>query len=82
MHTPLHFQHIAHRGACGKTRVVPHNHWPGPKRTETGVAKCVCCLPTHGLRRDAEPLAGLAMRLRALSTEVRVCAPPHDAFLT
>ncbi len=23
--TPLHFQHIAHRGACGKTRVVPHN---------------------------------------------------------
>ena len=21
--TPLHFQSIAHRGACGKTRVVP-----------------------------------------------------------
>jgi hypothetical protein len=22
---PLQFQSIAHRGACGKTRVVPHN---------------------------------------------------------
>ena len=24
-HIPLHFQSIAHPGACGKTRVVPHN---------------------------------------------------------
>jgi hypothetical protein len=30
-HTPLHFQPIAHWGACGKTRVVAHNRWSGPK---------------------------------------------------
>src|SRR5690348_8332183 len=33
--TPLHFQSIAHPGACGKTRVVPHNRRPG-QPTETG----------------------------------------------
>ena len=33
--TPLHFQSIAHRGACGKTRVVPQNGWPRPEPTET-----------------------------------------------
>src|SRR5690348_11329116 len=36
VHTPLQFQSIADRGACGKTRVVPHNGWPGQKLTETG----------------------------------------------
>jgi hypothetical protein len=34
--TPLHFQSIAHWGACGKTRVMPQNGWPGPEPTETG----------------------------------------------
>jgi hypothetical protein len=33
-HTPRHFQHIAHRGACGKTRVLPHNRRPRPEPTE------------------------------------------------
>jgi hypothetical protein len=28
---PLHFQSIPHPGACGKTRVVLHNRWPGQK---------------------------------------------------
>jgi rifampicin phosphotransferase len=28
---PCHFQYIAHRGACGKARVVPHNRRPGPE---------------------------------------------------
>ena len=32
-------------------------------------------LSTHGGRGD-EPLVGLAVRLRALGAEVRVCAPP------
>ena len=41
--TPCHSQCIAHRGACGKTRVVPQNGWPRPEPTEPGVAKCVCC---------------------------------------
>ncbi len=25
---PRHFQHIAHRGACGKTPSLPQNRWP------------------------------------------------------
>lgn len=37
---PFHSQHIAHRRACGKARVVPENPRPCPG---VGVAKCVCC---------------------------------------
>ena len=33
-------------------------------------------LSTYGGRGDVEPLVGLAVRLRALGAEVRVCAPP------
>ncbi len=46
--TPFHSQHRAHRGACGKTRVVPQNHRPRPEPTEMGVAKCVCCCRRMG----------------------------------
>jgi vancomycin aglycone glucosyltransferase len=38
-------------------------------------------LSTYGGRGDVEPLAGLAVRLRALGAEVRVCAPPDCAEL-
>ncbi len=37
-------------------------------------------LSTYGLRGEVEPLAGLAVRLRALDAEVRVCAPPDKDF--
>ena len=37
-------------------------------------------LSTHGSRGGVEPLAGLAVRLRALGVEVRVCAPPDEEF--
>ena len=37
-------------------------------------------LSTYGGRGD-EPLVGLAVRLRALGAEVRVCAPPDCAEL-
>ncbi len=40
--TPFHSQHIAHRGACGKTQVVPQNRRPRPEPAEMGVATCVC----------------------------------------
>ncbi|MER7131668.1 glycosyltransferase, partial [Streptosporangium saharense] len=38
-------------------------------------------LVTYGSRGDVEPMAGLAVRLRALGAEVRVCAPPDFAEL-
>jgi hypothetical protein len=34
--TLLHFQYIAHRGACGKTLIMPQNGWPGAEPTDTG----------------------------------------------
>jgi vancomycin aglycone glucosyltransferase len=36
-------------------------------------------LSTYGGRGDVEPLVGLAVRLRALGAQVRVCAPPDWA---
>ena len=37
-------------------------------------------LSTYGSRGDVQPLAGLAVRLRALGAEVRVCVPPDKDF--
>ena len=38
-------------------------------------------LSTYGSRADVEPMAGLAVQLRTLGAEVRVCAPPDCAEL-
>jgi UDP:flavonoid glycosyltransferase YjiC (YdhE family) len=38
-------------------------------------------LSTYGSRGDVEPLVGLAVELRSLGAEVRVCAPPDFADL-
>ena len=38
-------------------------------------------LSTYGSRGDVEPMMGLAVQLRALGAEVRVCAPPYFAEL-
>jgi vancomycin aglycone glucosyltransferase len=37
-------------------------------------------LSTYGSRGDVQPLAGLAVRLRALGAEVAVCVPPDEDF--
>ncbi|WP_328302185.1 glycosyltransferase [Streptomyces sp. NBC_00435] len=39
-------------------------------------------LTAWGSRGDVEPLVGLAVGLRALGAEVRVCAPPDEEFAT
>jgi hypothetical protein len=71
--TPCHFQRIAHRGACGKTRVGPQNRRPDQERTKAWGHDAGVLLSTDGRRGD-EPLVGLAVRLRVLGAEVRVCA--------
>jgi vancomycin aglycone glucosyltransferase len=38
-------------------------------------------LSTYGSRRDAEPMVGLAVQLRALGAEMPVCARPDFAEL-
>ncbi|MCO6004036.1 glycosyltransferase [Actinoallomurus purpureus] len=38
-------------------------------------------LVTYGSRGDVEPMTGLALQLKALGVEVRVCAPPDFAEL-
>lgn len=37
-------------------------------------------LSTYGTRGDVEPLVALAVRLRALGVDVRMCAPPDEEF--
>ncbi|MFI9449929.1 glycosyltransferase [Amycolatopsis sp. NPDC052450] len=39
-------------------------------------------LTTWGSRGDVEPLVGLAVALRELGAEARVCAPPDEEFVT
>jgi hypothetical protein len=53
--TAPHIQCIAHRGACGKTRDVPHNCRPKVKPTERGVANAFDVVDiwiARGLRTD------------------------------
>src|ERR1700704_575038 len=54
--------------------------WLAEARTcGNGVAKMRVLLSTWGSRGDVEPLLGLAVALRALGAEVRMCAPPDFA---
>jgi hypothetical protein len=73
--TPCHPQHIAHRGPCGETRVVPQNSPAEASTWGNGSRDVRVLLSTYGGRGDVEPPVGLAVRLRALGVEVRGCAP-------
>ena len=48
--TPCHSQYIAHRGACGKTRVVLQNLRPKPEPAEIRGSRSTCALWTYGSR--------------------------------
>src|SRR5215217_4364527 len=55
---------------------------PAEARTYgNGSSEMRVLLSTYGSRGDVEPMVGLAVRLRALGAEVRVCAPPDFAEL-
>ena len=54
--TPCHFQRIAHRGACGKTRVGPQNRRPEQERTKTWGHDVRVSLSTDGGRGDEPPV--------------------------
>jgi len=77
--TPAHLHFIAHRGACGKPRVVSYNRQPEPETYGNGRSKMRLLLSTHGSRGDVDPMVGLAVRLWALGAEMPVCAPPDFA---
>lgn len=55
---------------------MPHNRRPKPEPAEMGVVIVRVLLWTWGSRGDVEPVAALALQLRLLGAEVRVCAPP------
>jgi len=64
----------ARRGACGRVRdLVRSIHGSGAHNMRV-------LLSSWGSRGDVEPLAALALRLRELGAEVRVCAPPDEEF--
>jgi vancomycin aglycone glucosyltransferase len=47
---------------------------------QTGVLRVRVLLSTYGSRGDVEPLVGLAVAVRALGAQVRVCAPADEDF--
>jgi hypothetical protein len=55
----------------GRAPASPPNARTGGNRSH----EMSVMLSKHGSRGDIEPMAGLAVRLRTLGAEVRVCAP-------
>jgi hypothetical protein len=56
--TPLHSNYIAHGGACGKTRVVPHHRRPKHEHLRNGRHEMRVLLSTYASRGDVEPMVG------------------------
>lgn len=58
---------------------MPQNRRPKPE-IEGGCREVRVLLSTYGSRGDVEPLVALALRLRELGAQVRMCAPPDEDF--
>jgi len=70
--------------APGDLRQDPGRAVESPAEARTcgnGSREMRVLLSTYGSRGDVEPMVGLAVRLRALGAEVRVCAPPDEELL-
>jgi hypothetical protein len=74
-----HSQSIAHRGACGKARVVLQDRGVDARTGAKGSHEMRVALLTYESRGDVELIAGLAVQLRTLGAEVQVWAPPDCA---
>src|ERR1700754_2096664 len=64
--SPFPFQRIAHRGPCGKTRVVPQNLRPKPGPAEIRDSRSTGALVDVWVSRYHEP-GGTCVRMRAPS---------------
>src|SRR5262245_18763970 len=77
-YSPCPLYYIPYRGACGKTWVVQYDRQlkqePYVRRSDMPVM-----LSINGSRGDVGPMAALAVQVRGLGAEVRVCAPPDFA---
>jgi hypothetical protein len=62
---PLHFQRIPYPGACGKTRVVPHNRRPRENLENGGREVRVLFVSVGGQPGGDGRLVGLAARSQA-----------------
>jgi vancomycin aglycone glucosyltransferase len=58
---------------------MPQNRWSKPELAKIGGSEMRVLLSTFGSRGDVEPLLGLAVGLRELGAEARLCAPPDFA---
>ncbi len=78
-----HSSPLSTYSAQGDLRQDPGRAVESPAEARTcghGSHEVRVLLSTMGSCGDVEPLAGLAMRLRALGAEVRVWAPPDEKF--
>ncbi len=75
--TPCHSQRIAHRGACGKTRVVPQNGRPRPEPGETTDSRSARVVDAQVARerRTAGGTRGAAAGTRRGGAGVRAAGP-------
>jgi vancomycin aglycone glucosyltransferase len=80
IHVPRDEEHDEHDRRNRTDRHDRHDRTdevPDPRRRGRGMR---VLLSTYGTRGDVEPLVALAVRLRALGAQVRMCTPPDEEF--